>query len=196
MPIRTVLLGVAALGVAVLRSVDAASHVSEVAVADQPLNYGATAAQQLATLARLHTPPGFARVPCRQAHTSEAATCFHSARTVALDNARLEGIVRAIGARPESLGFPTECGPAINRARGWLFRSCNGRAAVGREHLWVSMHSLKVGPPPRSLRLRKVLSFERVFGLGTEIEVVVFGHRLPPGITERILIEGCVKRAC
>lgn len=201
--VRTVVLAVAALaavGVAVLRSVHAANHVSVAAVADEPLDYGATASQQSATLARLHTPPGLARTACRRPLQGEQATCFHSARPLALDEALFKATVLAIGARPDSLGLPTECvsprGAAVNRARGWWFRSCHGAAAVGREHLSVFMQSLKVGPPPRSPHLRKVSSYETAFGPGTEVEVSVTGHRLPPGITERILLEGCVKRAC
>jgi len=167
LPIRAVVLAVAALatlGVAVLRSVNAANHVSFVSVADEPLEYGATAAQQSATLARLHAPPGFERVPCRHDAVSESTACFHSARTLALDDARFKATVIAIGARPESLGLPTNCGPppgaVINRVRGWRFRNCEGGAAVGRERLGVLMNSLKVGPPPRSRRLRNVSSFD------------------------------------
>jgi hypothetical protein len=168
----------AAVGVAVLRSVNAAERSKELVILPTEA-YAASPAEQTATLAKLRAPHGFGLVRCPGGFV-EASACFHNASGALLSNAEWLKLVAATGATPLSSGLPTGCiRPRHNRlARvGGHIQVCDAQAVIGREHLIFDATSFEPGrPTTEPLAAKYQREALTVWGRGTVVRATVLGH--------------------
>ena len=131
--------------------------------------YGATRAQEVATLGGLRTPAGFRVVACGARVYFER--CFRRPAGLPLTVAAIRGAVTQLGAQldaPGSEGQPAECG------RRGVF-TCQAEAKVGREELliWMNPPRLRIPAQPGEQRGPRWRTLP-----GTEVTVNDIGHCL------------------
>jgi hypothetical protein len=184
--IRTALLAVAALaavGVAVARSVSAGSSSAFRSGAEHAEIYGASPTEAAATLGRLRPPSGFEQARCRRPTSGEQAMCFHQTRAVLLSEAAWAKLVDATSAKVQRSQVPPfRCfGPKQRRlARaGGHVQLCEAEALIGRERLLFSESSFDPGRPSTDhLTTKYQREALKAWGRGTELEAWVIGHFL------------------
>jgi hypothetical protein len=173
---RTVVLAVAALGAvafATVRIARAAEQNPTVAEQTRP-EREATPGQAAATLAMLHSPPGFRRVTkCRFAEAGAAEKCFWSPRGLVLDARTLERVSASWPARAGMRPNIDGCYGPHRAPSGIVLGHCNWELEIGRELVLASMNLLEVPSGPPTPKVAQALRYWR---RGTEIRLRVIGH--------------------